>query len=297
MGEDTGFPRKRGRFTYDLIRLFYDPHLVDPPRAASIVFASMIFVFVGIAIANTIKSVRTQTPNPFMHFGPGTDDTNTPSVMGLKIDNWGGWVGAMLVMLLLTGLKRGRNQTYGKYSGQMLSNPKMTHLQQMTALGYKDEIMKWKEEQNLTAIQNAELSAKRKINSLTTQWSVGNNLLDLIPYMLFASTRQLQYLIPSVIYEIIINRKGMMNDYMLSRGRCTEDKEKGFQILTVKNKTTWSRYGYILGFLTSNVIILLWLALLRFFGPKSQPPSGPSNNGALNDASVDNHEAANTNAK
>ena len=210
-----------------------NPHFV---AKVSLVVVLGLFVF---SVANMFMASERSA---FLHFGPGTNVRNTPTLFGSKIDNYAKYLGMMTFLTIFAIVLRWRavmtnayrdslkNQRIGnmtdmcddvakftkpldfyvqKHDSRVVSFPKPNKMYDLD-IEARSEFKHWKN-------KGFALNPTEAINEKNVQWkacwrnvysfaildAINDPLFNLIPGMVFAETRQLQYMLPGILIAMI----------------------------------------------------------------------------------------------
>ena len=111
--------------------------------AASLLIVAFTVLFVVIGSAEKSYLITS-----FLHFGPGNNDTNTASFMGMQVNTWLRWFGlvsiSFLIGLVYNNYANVVNASFKRY----LSNPEVTTIpafsqSQATLTIFADPVLMW----------------------------------------------------------------------------------------------------------------------------------------------------------
>ena len=142
--------------------------LIDP-------IVSITVLFIGLIIYIIILDEEQMFSTKFMHFGPGTNPTNTAAFMGINVDNWHKTISVYAISFLTTILLTYYNSSVVLYINSYIRNPSVTHVE------YKKS--------HLTIFLIFEIFVLFVLNIVT---------------IFTVMTTQLQFLLPSLIAYFII---------------------------------------------------------------------------------------------
>ena len=154
---------------------------------------TLLVAFLVIIVAIVQTSMNSESS--FLHWGPGTKESNTPSLFGMKIDNGAKYAAMMLFLILFALSKRWKKNTTDNYVDEIKKS--YVDINKLCAKVFKYDGSK----RSLNDFQDF-TDCKRKLKlSFLIPYILQNPLYELIPAMVFAETKQLQYIMPQIVVQ------------------------------------------------------------------------------------------------
>jgi len=166
--------------------------LVTDPVKANYIIAGVVVVFLVVLCLKASPS--------FLHFGPGTNASNTASFLGMKIDNWGTWSLMMGISILYSFLVHWNKSIVSNFAVQQFKSVKVSFKEVCREMGSSGGNM-----------------CKTAANAFAIVDGFSQAILAILPILIF-TTKQLQFLIPAIVIGTILTWLGAMRYFRKKEG-------------------------------------------------------------------------------
>lgn len=166
--------------------------LVTDPIKANYIIAGVVVVFLVVLCLKASPS--------FLHFGPGTNASNTASFLGMKIDNWGTWSLLMGISALYSFLQHWSKSVVSNFAVQHFKSVKVPFDEVCQEMG-----------------SSGEGTCKTTAHAFAVVDAFSLAILAILPILIF-TTKQLQFLIPAIVIGTILTWLGAMRYFRKKEG-------------------------------------------------------------------------------